>query len=244
MQIIRLKDIGSTNEYLLRLALQQPGWEGAVMSEHQNAGKGMGNNKWESEVGKNLLFSILLHPTWLPIHNQYLLSMAEAVAIHEVLSEYVQEITIKWPNDIYWRNRKISGTRIDTNIIGNRIGDMIIGTGININQKTFISDAPNPVSLWQITHTEYNITDILHKILAAFEHYYTMMTNADYNTIIHQYHINMYRRKGFHKYRDTNGEFEAAIKEVLPNGILKLQRTDYTISEYLFKEVEFIIPNE
>lgn len=171
MQIIKLDNIGSTNDYLLRLSSQNPEWEGVVMAHYQSAGKGMGTNKWESESGKNLLFSILLHPRWLPVNSQYLLSMAEAVAIKDVLSRYVSDITIKWPNDIYWRDKKISGTRIDTNLCGGSISDMVIGTGININQRTFVSDAPNPVSLWQITNAEHDAETILRQIVDAFGNY-------------------------------------------------------------------------
>lgn len=243
MQIIKLDNIGSTNDYLLRLSSQNPEWEGVVMAHYQSAGKGMGTNKWESESGKNLLFSILLHPRWLPVNSQYLLSMAEAVAIKDVLSRYVSDITIKWPNDIYWRDKKISGTRIDTNICGGSISDMVIGTGINVNQRTFVSDAPNPVSLWQITNAEHDAETILRQIVDAFGNYCLQLREGDHSAVIRRYHQGLYRREGLFAYRDINGEFEAAISEVMPNGVLRLLRKDGSMSEYMFKEVEFILPD-
>lgn len=242
MQIIKLNNIDSTNDYLLQLASQESEWEGVVTADYQSAGKGMGDNKWESEVGKNLLFSILLHPNWLPVNSQYLLSMAEAISIKEVLSNYTTDITIKWPNDIYWKDKKISGTRIDTNISGGNICDMVIGTGININQRQFYSDAPNPISLWQITHSEHSTEEILHQIIRTFDKYCQKLMQGDTATIIHNYHEALYRKDGIHTYKDKDGQFEAEIKEVLPNGTLRILRKDGNIKEYMFKEIEFILP--
>lgn len=241
MQIIKLKDVNSTNDFLLNMTNKQPEWEGVAISDFQSHGKGMGTNSWESEEGKNLLFSILLHPTWLPIHSQYILSMAEAIAICDVLKRYANEITIKWPNDIYWRDRKLSGTRIDANINGSGISDMIIGTGININQKKFISDAPNPISLTQITGVEYDRDNIFGEILDSFSHYLSILKEGNHNHIIKKYHDNLYRKDGLHKYRDKDGEFFANIERIMPNGILQLKTECGKIKEFMFKEVEFII---
>lgn len=241
MQIIKLTNTDSTNDFLLKMASEQPLWEGVAVSDYQSNGKGMGSNKWESEPGKNLLFSILLHPTWLPIHNQYLLSMAEAIAICEVLRQYAQGITIKWPNDIYWEDSKLSGTRIDANINGRGINDMIIGTGININQEVFISDAPNPTSLLLITKKEQDKDEILRRILERFTHYYNILKSGQTDVIQSKYHEYLYRREGLYNYRDTHGVFPAEIKRVMPNGTLQLKTKDGEHKEFMFKEVEFII---
>ena len=166
MEIIKLSDTASTNDYLLGLNTDQ---DLCVVTDYQSAGKGMGTNTWESEPGKNLLFSILLHPTWLPINKQYLLSMAEAVAIVEVLGKGFE---IKWPNDIYYGDKKLSGTRIDINLQGSTLKDVIIGTGINVNQEVFLSDAPNPISLKNITGQEHDRNTLLRDILERFSIYY------------------------------------------------------------------------
>jgi len=241
MQIIRLTNTDSTNDFLLKKASEQPLWEGVAVSDYQSNGKGMGSNKWESEPGKNLLFSILLHPTWLPINNQYLLSMAEAIAICEVLQQYTHGITIKWPNDIYWENSKLSGTRIDANINGRGINDMIIGTGINVNQEVFVSDAPNPTSLLLITKKVHDKDEILRRILERFTHYYDILKSGQTDVILSKYHEYLYRRDGLHEYRDAQGVFSAEIERVMPNGTLQLKTKDGEHKEFMFKEVEFII---
>jgi len=241
MEIIKLSDTVSTNDYLLGLNTDQ---ELCVVTDYQSAGKGMGTNTWESEPGKNLLFSILLHPTWLPINKQYLLSMAEAVAIVEVLGDGFE---IKWPNDIYYGDKKLSGTRIDINLQGSNLKDVIIGTGINVNQEVFLSDAPNPVSLKNITGKEHDRETLLRDILKKFSYYYNALANSSTHSSISNfqfsiqqaYHNHLYRRAGFHTYSDKNGTFQAEIVRVAENGIITLRRQDGTLSQYEFKELRF-----
>lgn len=250
MEIIRLTDIPSTNDYLLGLKTDR---EVVAVTDYQSHGKGMGTNRWESEPGKNLLFSILIHPVWLPIRLQYLLSMTEAVAIAEVLREELaqcpetqQPLTIKWPNDIYYGDRKISGTRIDVNLKGARLQDVIIGTGININQQCFLSDAPNPISLRQITGWDCDRETLLNRMIERFEQYLFLLRQGfeegkeeNIERIVNLYHQHLYRREGLHPYSDENGDFLATTEYVEPTGILHLRREDGTQSTYMFKEVAF-----
>ena len=239
MEIRRLKDISSTNDYLLDFASTAEGkdWDGIVVADYQSAGKGMGTNTWESEAGKNLLFSILVHPVWLPISEQYLLSMAEALAIVDAMP--LEGAKIKWPNDIYYDDRKISGTRIDVNLQGGVLKDMVIGTGININQRAFYSDAPNPVSLYQLAGREFSWDEILQTFLVKFEHYYAL-AQSDADEIVRLYHEHLYRREGYYPYEDveTQERFEAEIKEVALNGLLTLSLKDGSERQYWFKEVK------
>lgn len=239
MKVIHLHDIDSTNAYLLQNADR---WQEVTLTtDYQSAGQGMGTNTWESEAGKNLLFSILIHPTWLPVAQQYLLSMAEALALRDVMAEYADDITIKWPNDIYWKDRKLSGTRIDLNLMGSAMQDMVIGTGINVNQREFRSDAPNPVSLWQITHEEHDKDRILQEILCRFEQNVETLRQGGAEEIIKTYHQHLYRRDGMYEYKDSEGVFRAEIDHVEPSGLLVLRREDGTLSSYYFKEVSFEI---
>ena len=234
MEIIHLTDIPSTNDYLLGLNTEQ---DVVAVSDYQSHGKGMGGNRWESEAGKNLLFSILIHPTWLPVNKQYLLSMAEALALRSTLADIIPDVTIKWPNDIYWQDKKISGTRIDVNLHGPMLADVVIGTGININQREFFSDAPNPVSLCQITGREYDRDAILQEILSRFSPFLKQLEQGKYDEIVSLYHQHLYHRDGMHQYEDDNGPFMAAIDHVEPNGMLHLRLADGTMRQYMFKEV-------
>ena len=150
MKILKLTETASTNDVLLAHPAPSNGEMVVAVAEYQTAGRGQAGNSWESERGKNLLFSILTCPQNIAIADQYVLSMAGALALKAALDRYTDHITLKWPNDIYWHDRKISGTLIETTVKGKRIDRCVYGIGLNVNQSEFRSNAPNPVSLYNI----------------------------------------------------------------------------------------------
>ena len=240
-EIIHIDETDSTNRWVKeelhkRIATPHSQREKrpfCVIADYQTAGRGCGTNTWESERGKNLLFSILIHPT-LPASKQFHISMAVSLAICEALGQYIGDLSIKWPNDIYWRNGKICGMLIENTLKGNTIKDSIIGIGLNVNQRTFHSDAPNPVSLWQISGQETDREQLLKDILRCLENYLDQDIKAQYCSLL-------YRRKGFHPYADKDGAFMAEIIDVEDDGHLLLRDEDGQERCYAFKEVTFII---
>ena len=238
-KIIRLKEIDSTNRFLRELKDEQEDEMVVAVADFQTAGKGQGSHTWESEAGKNLLFSIKVHPRWVPVRQQFLLSMAGAIAIKEALETYVDGITLKWPNDVYWNDKKISGTLIETSIDSKGIKTCIFGIGINVNQEAFHSDAPNPVSLRQILGHEVDKDELLQKVMEGFRRYYELLRRADYMDVSGIYHLSLYRRKGFHRYEDAYGDFEGAFVEVEDDGHLILHDKQGVIRSYSFGEVKF-----
>lgn len=253
MELVLLKETDSTNDFLLANADCYKGVDITVaVADFQTNGHGMGSNKWESEPGKNLLFSILVHPEWLPVAKQFLLSMATALALREVIAEAVDgaggcgaEVKIKWPNDIYWKDKKMCGTRIDANLKGSSLKDMIIGTGVNVNQEVFVSDAPNPVSLKMVTGCCIDCMFMLDRIMTRFEYFYNMVKDEWERTgsaevVITLYHEHLYRNSGMYRYEDAEGIFNARLLDVQPNGIMRLVDDSERIRQYEFKEVKFI----
>ena len=238
-KIIRLKEIDSTNRFLRELKDEQEDEMVVAVADFQTAGKGQGSHTWESEAGKNLLFSIKVHPRWVPVRQQFLPSMAGAIAIKEALETYVDGITLKWPNDVYWNDKKISGTLIETSIDSKGIKTCIFGIGINVNQEAFHSDAPNPVSLRQILGHEVDRDELLQKVIDGFIRYYELLRRADYMDVSGIYHLSLYRRKGFHRYEDADGDFEGAFVEVEDDGHLILHDKQGVIRSYSFGEVKF-----
>ena len=238
-KIIRLKEIDSTNRFLRELKDEQEDEMVVAVADFQTAGKGQGSHTWESEAGKNLLFSIKVHPRWVPVRQPFLLSMAGAIAIKEALETYVDGITLKWPNDVYWNDKKISGTLIETSIDSKGIKTCIFGIGINVNQEAFHSDAPNPVSLRQILGHEVDRDELLQKVIDGFIRYYELLHRADYMDVSGIYHLSLYRRKGFHRYEDADGDFEGAFVEVEDDGHLILHDKQGVIRSYSFGEVKF-----
>ncbi len=239
---IRIEETDSTNNYLRQRKQDFEKNDMTIVSaEYQTAGRGQGANSWESERGKNLLFSILVHPCMVPVRCQFFLSMAGALAIKEALSIYINGVILKWPNDIYVGDRKLSGTLIETSVANKRLKDCIFGVGINVNQQEFKSDAPNPVSISQLLEHEIDREELLQRIVTAFEKYYDMLVNGAYGDVSSLYHLSLYRRKGFYAYRDVDGEFEAEIVEVEDDGHLVLHDRAGMIRCYAFKEIEYII---
>lgn len=217
-----------------------------VTTEFQTAGKGQGNNHWESERGKNLLFSVKCLPWRVKASQQYLLLQTVAVAVCQVLRRQLcdsDKCRIKWPNDIYYDDKKLSGTLSECTLRNAYVNEFIAGVGININQLSFLSDAPNPVSMAQIAGHDFDRNLLLDEIAKEIAHWFGYITNEDYDPILSEYEQLLYRRKGTHLYCDKDGEFEASYENILPNGHLVLRRTDGTLSEYEFKEVKFLIPN-
>ncbi|MBQ7422311.1 MAG: biotin--[Prevotella sp.] len=242
IKTIHLEETDSTNRWLHDYVPAAGEEMTLVTATFQSSGRGQGYNKWESVAGKNLLFSILLHPHTLPLERRYLLSEAHALALKDVLDSYTDGISIKWPNDIYWRDYKIGGTLIETRISAGCIKDFILGTGLNINQREFYTDAPNPISLCQILGHEVPLDDVLEYFMRTFAEYYIMIMNHDFPTIRKRYHEALYRRNGFHTYRDTvMGVFEAMIEGVEDDGYLLLRDHNRTLRRYAFKEVEQVI---
>ena len=211
-----------------------------VTTDYQSAGRGCGSNQWESEAGKNLMFSILLHPK-VSAKDQFILSMANALALKDVLDSYTDGIKIKWPNDIYWNDKKIGGTLIETSLQGAEIKDFIIGTGINVNQQEFHSDAPNPVSLIQIIGCETNRDEMLEKIVARWEYYYNKVETGDWHSIRSKYRSALYRRGEVHDYRYPDGTMERmTLVDVTDDGHLLLLCGRELLS-FAFKEIQFVV---
>lgn len=240
--VIHLDEVDSTNSYLHAHQPDTPEEMLLVAADHQTAGRGQGTNRWEAERGKNLLFSVLIHPTWVPVGRQFLLSEAGALAIKEVLDGYTEDISLKWPNDIYWRDRKLSGTLIETAVNSHGIKDCVYGVGLNVNQTSFPSDLPNPVSLAQILGHDVDREKLLRELAESFRKYYEWTREGAYAEIAALYFQSLYHSDGYHKFRDQEGEFDGAIFEVEDDGHLLLHDRQGRIRSYAFKEVEFVIP--
>ncbi len=215
-----------------------------VITNKQTEGKGQGGNSWESEAGKNLTFSLYIKPNYIQIQDQFLISKAVALGIIDFLNEFADGFTIKWPNDIYWRNKKIAGILIENAICQNLLSESIIGIGLNVNQETFISDAPNPISLKNITNKEFDLTQSLHQLVGKIIDQLSLLKHSKEKQISQSYLNKLYRNKGFFKYKEGEEIFEAEITGINAYGHLELKTKDGHLRSYAFKEVDFMIDND
>ena len=241
---LKVSQTASTNTYLSRLAATLPGGT-VIYTPSQTAGRGQKGNSWESEDGKNLTFSLLLKRPPVKARDQFYLSEAAALAVVEALtSEAGNGFTVKWPNDVYWQDKKICGMLIENSLDGTDIATSIIGIGINVNQERFVSDAPNPVSLINITGREHDLDALLKRVCSRIEDIVASLGDDTAREQLHQrYMAVLYRNDGaLHPYEDAAGNrFIASVAGIAPDGTLTLRHKDGTCHNYLFKEVRHII---
>ncbi|EJW92691.1 biotin-[acetyl-CoA-carboxylase] ligase, partial [gut metagenome] len=179
-----MDETNSTNSLIRQMMSDGMMPEGSVVvANFQTAGRGQVGNVWESEAGKNLLFSMVIYPSFMSANRQFLISQIAALSVKETLDQYTDGISVKWPNDIYWRDKKICGMLIENDLSGHDLSDSIIGVGINVNQEAFHSDAPNPVSLLQIIDREVDCDEILESFRRRFYNYYLLLLNEEYDEI-------------------------------------------------------------
>ena len=216
-----------------------------ITTDHQSAGRGQRGTTWESETAKNLLFSLLLHPQSLPAAQQFILCELISVALCEVLTRYTPDIRIKWPNDIYHRDHKLCGILIEHDLEGQHLSRTIIGVGLNVNQRHFTGDAPNPISLHQVLGHEVDREVLLQEIVDHFMQLYTLATSPTptlSRAALHErYTRHLYRHDVPAPYRDAQGPFTATLRTVALDGRLHLEDTQGHLRSYLFKEVEYVL---
>ena len=238
---IVLKETDSTNNYAKQLIADKEEEGTVVLAHWQKNGKGQQGNFWESDPHKNLLFSLILYPNFLEAGKQFYLSKIVSLALAKVLSTKVKDVTVKWPNDIYVGTKKIAGILIENTIKGTSLDSSLIGIGLNLNQEKFTSDAPNPISLKQLTEKEYVVEEVLNEFVAAFNPLFDKLKSRSFSEIDEAYFSALFRNKEWCLYRKYGKEFEARITGIGEFGQLQLEGKSGAISEFMFKEVEFVL---
>lgn len=242
MNIIELEETASTNTYLRQMTDAEHAI--VVSARRQSAGRGQRGNTWEAEPDANLTFSVLVRTKGIPPAKQMAISRATSLAIVRWLDRYLPqgvEASIKWPNDIYVGDSKICGILIEHVLTAGRIERTVIGVGININQREFYSDAPNPVSLTQLTGLTYPLDKMLREVASEIISFVEAEDTFGGDLTPEVYMSRLWRRDGYYPYRDASGDFTARIADVAPDGTMALERPDGTISHYAFKEVTAIL---
>jgi BirA family biotin operon repressor/biotin-[acetyl-CoA-carboxylase] ligase len=239
--IMKIERTVSTNNYATSQVRENETKAGTVfLAYDQTAGRGQLANRWESEAGKNLTFSVFLQPAFLDIHKQFMLSKVACLSLESFLSQFADGVKIKWPNDIYVADRKICGMLIENAIMNGKISQSIIGIGLNINQTRFLSDAPNPVSLKMLTGQDYSIDDLLPRLLKQLDHYYSRLVDGDFDQLDLEFQQKLYRLEEWHPFKDDNHHYTGKIIGVNEIGQLKIEERDGPVHEYHFKEVAYL----
>jgi len=239
--IISVSEVQSTNLYAISQLSGKEIEPGTVfLTYNQTAGRGQLNNQWESEKGKNVTFSIFLKPSVVEIQKQFMISKVVSLGVVSFLNDYVDDIHIKWPNDIYVGDYKICGILIENAVMQKNIFWSVVGIGLNINQTTFLSDAPNPVSMKNITGKDYDLTKILDKLLIKIDFYYQKLIDGKYDDLDVRFLKYLYRINEWCDYKDKNHQYKGRIIGVNDIGQLQIEEEMGKVNTYNFKEVKFL----
>lgn len=248
MPFVELQSVDSTNNYALARIYAGLAQHGACFFAHEQvAGKGQRGKSWEAERSSSLIMSVTINPSPLELSQQFHLSAAVALAVSNFFKKYAGDpVRIKWPNDLYWYDRKAGGILIE-NVVSSRQSAVnsqqltadsppsaichppsnwpwaVIGIGININQGNFPSALKNPVSLKQITGKEHEPLALAKELCGVLDQYLKQLGNQGFKSIYQPYLDQLYKKGQSVRFKKQNRIFEAIVKSVSPNGDLIVQ---------------------
>ncbi|HEY9196088.1 MAG TPA: biotin--[acetyl-CoA-carboxylase] ligase, partial [Mucilaginibacter sp.] len=225
--LVTIQQVDSTNTFLKTLlSNSKPVPEGTViMAEEQYAGRGQLQNRWHSEPGKNLTVSILLAPSFLAIAQQFDITRVVSLGVYEALEPLLgPQLKIKWPNDIYYADRKLGGILIESILQGDRIKNAVIGIGLNINQQSFEAGAGNAISVKQILHRDYDLKALLLEICGHIEGYYLKLKAGNISLVRNAYLSRLYWLNETKHFRSNGEVFKGTIIDVKAEGLLVVEK--------------------
>ena len=213
-----------------------------ILAQCQTAGRGQRGHTWESREGENLTFSLLLEPLFLSPSEQFLISECVALGVCDALLHYGIEAQIKWTNDIYIGDRKLAGILIEHKLQGSALARTVAGIGLNVNQKAFSDDLPNPISMAQAIGWEFDREQVLQIVATSLMARYEQLREGGAKDLQADYHQRLYRLGQEHCYALPDGSrFRGIIRGVEPTGALRIENERGELLSFLFKEVEFVI---
>ena len=230
----------STNTVAMHLISNETIPEGTVViTDHQSNGRGQRENTWISEPYKNLTFSLILYPTWLTIKEIFSLNIITTIAIHEVLTTYIpKDLFVKWPNDIYYQNKKIGGVLIENLVNKNKIKASVIGIGLNVNQKNF--NLPHASSLFLTCGHEFNLSSLLIQLTSTLQAKYNQFCKEGLHLFKTAYLEKLYWINQPRTFQDKTGIFEGIIQGIDEVGRLLVLKQNNDLGCYNCQEIKFI----
>ena len=220
--LLEYDSLDSTNTFSQELVSKSNPTEGTtVLAHYQSAGKGQYGRIWESKPKENITLSIILRPGFLEIKHQFYLNVISSLAVADMLEYYVKDIVkIKWPNDVYVRDNKISGILIQNNLQGVSIVNSVVGIGVNVNQETFHHDIPNPTSIKRECGDQIDLTELRKLLFGTFEKYYLQLKNGDRQELRKLYQDRLYKKGQASRFKLNDKTIDGVIHSVNRQGQL------------------------
>ncbi len=231
---IILPTIESTNNHakaLVKAGMASNGM--AIFAEEQTHGRGQQNHVWESQKGQNIILTLVADGSWFNLDAQFQLSCATALACHELFSKYAgDETSIKWPNDLFWRDRKAGGILIENVIKGNTWEKAIVGIGINLNQVVFGTMKGTPVSLKQITGKPHVAVELAKELCACLQNRYVQLQENHFGIQLEEYNRKLYKVNQPVLFQNGTDQLEATVRGVAENGQLIIEHSKTEFIEH------------
>jgi len=234
-QLIELESVDSTNNYAMARIHEGLASDGMVwLARHQWAGRGQRGRVWLDEPGQNLSMSLVIEPAPLKLSSQFLFSAAIALGILDlIMADSHKSWFVKWPNDIYWNDRKAAGILIENVIQGQNWLFAVAGIGMNLNQSSFPAEIPDAISLKLITGKSYD------PVLFARELVHTVQSRirilkADPNLILKDYNTNLYKKNDWLILKKGEDFIETRVISVDSQGLLITEHGSFAFGEIAF----------
>ncbi len=211
----------------------------ALYTDYQSQGRGMGQNRWFSSRGENMLVSFYVRPP-LPAARQFLFNQYFSIVTAAFLEQFVPEVRIKWPNDLYINGKKVAGILIEHSVCGDRLQYTVAGIGINVNQPSFPPDIPHPTSLLLETGTQHDVAALLQAYRQTLLDHIASLSVEHADRLCRHYMQRLYRLNEYGRYRIHGKELVAAITGI--DGYGRLLLCDEHGKHHVcgFKEVTFL----
>lgn len=237
-----LSEVDSSNNYAMRQVQAHLAGHGTTWFAHfQNAGKGQRGKHWKAEPGQNIMMSCIVEPKGISIDNQFVLNAAVALACFDFFNKYaIDKTSIKWPNDIFWGDRKAGGILIENIVKGEKWKYSVVGIGININQTLFPEGIRNPVSLKQITGKTFNVIDLAKELCGVLENRWKQFLSKSYNGLIAEYCNHLYKINQQATFKKGNAVFNAIVTGVNKKGELLIHTGNQSAIAY--GSAEWVLP--
>lgn len=242
MHIIKLNATDSTNSYLRALSTRNALVDYTIVTaNHQTKGRGQRGTNWESESGKNLMFSVFKDVSFIKFRDNYYISIVTTLALIKTLQQFlIPKLRIKWPNDILSEDKKICGILIENIVKQHTFGGTIIGIGLNVNQTQF-ENLPNATSLQLIAGKPFNTDELLQNIASNLKFYFDQLKNDQHILLKDTYESYLFRKDKPSTFKDQEGSlFTGYIKGVTNSGNLRILLEDEIIAEYELKEIALL----
>ena len=205
-----------------------------VWSLFQKKGKGQHGQVWTSQAGENLMFSLCIPNLTRSADQLFSIHKIVSVCLADwFLSLRIQNVSVKWPNDILSGDKKLAGILVESSVQKSKAKEIVIGVGINVNQNQF-PQLPNATSMRLCTTKTYDLNALLLSIVPKLIKVLTIATK-DWDAAYYQFLYGLNQKRDF---VSGKHKFEGIIKSVTKEGKLVIE-TETGEQLFTVKELQF-----